>query len=235
MDLGKLIGKIILLIILVAFADAIFLRFSRSLAFPDVDNKFLEDGEARLHPNRPVSQFFTADRNNLNQVDVAIRNFNQWSKDKIVFNLKDEACDKTIATGEIGRFSPDYTIYTPFAFPAISDSQGKTYCVEVAFATNKENLDENQLPFIVYSRLKGNVFTNSGEDDEDNPGSARIYSGKTLVMKPAYGSGNFKEDIKILNDRVSQYKPWFLKHDYLYAISISFVILSVVLVVILIV
>jgi hypothetical protein len=229
---------IIKFLLFVLFAFLLFLIFSifhRFLSFPNAENTFTEEGEVKLYPNHPISQIFVAKQNGLNQLDIAIRDFNEWSKNKISFELKDSNCDQTIASNTIDIFSPDYTIYTPFRFPRIPDSQEKTYCAEVTFVTDKENFDEASLPFIVYSRLKGNFFTNSGENNEDNPGSAKLYNGKTLVMKPAYGSGIFSQDISILNDRISQYKPWFLKYHYLYAISILFVIFSVVLVAILII
>ena len=86
-------------------------------------------------------------------------------------------------------------------------------------------------PFLVYSRSKGNSFTNSGEE---NLGEKKIYKGKTLVMKPAYGSDSFWKNMETLNDRISQYKPWFLKHFYLDAIVILFLATSVAIVIILI-
>jgi hypothetical protein len=55
-----------------------------------------------------------------------------------------------------------------------------------------------------------------------------------LSMRPAYENDNWKQDISELSQRISQYKPWFLKHFYLDAIAILFIVLSVGLVTILI-
>lgn len=222
--------KILFLLLFSIFLIFIFARFFGTLSFPNVEDKLLEDGKVRLFPNRPVFQIFTAQKNGLNQIDIAIRNFNSWNSDKISFQLKDSACDETIANNEVSIFSPDYTIYTPFTFSEISDSQGRVYCAEFILLTKNENQVEELLPFIVYSRAKGTSFTNSGEEEL---GEKKIYSGKTLVMKPAYGSGSFWKNMETLNDRISQYKPWFLKHYYLGTIAILFVVLSIGLVTVL--
>lgn len=226
--------KKIFLLIFALFFILILARFFDGLSFPNERNKFLEDGEATLYPNRAILQKFTTEKNNLNQVDVAIRNFNKWSRDKIIFELKDASCDRTLAKDELNFFSYDYTIYTPFTFPQfseISNSEVGQYCAAITFVPKKADpLDASELPFIVYSRLRGSSFQNTGDDG----GAGRTYDGKTLVMKPAHGSGGFFSNIKTLNDRVSQYKASFLKGGNLYLIAIFYLVLTIILTVLLI-
>jgi hypothetical protein len=207
-------------------------RFFHSLSFSIAEDTFTEDGEVKLFPDRPISQVFTAQNNRLNQVDLAIRNFNTWNRsNKISFALKDSDCNETIATDSVDIFSPDYTIYTPFVFSEIQDSQGKTYCTQVTLLTDKKDQPEELLPIIVYTKVKGPSFTNSGEQED---GADKIYKGKTLVMKPSYGNGSVWKDLGTLGDRISQYKPWFLKHYYIDTIVILFILFSIAVVTILI-
>lgn len=225
--------NLFLLLVFVFFFILIFSRFFSSLSFPDFKDNFKETGETTLFPNKPIHQIFTAEKNNLNQVNVAIKNFNDWSRDKIIFNLKDENCKTILASDKINVFSPDYTIYTPFTFSSsfskISENQEMKLCAEIIFIP-KNNTEESDFPTIVYSSLKNSSFINTGDIEAE-----QFRNNKTLVMKPAYGSGSFWKDIETLNNRISQYKPWFLKHYFLYFIIFSFIILLVFLVIILVI
>jgi len=53
--------------------------------------------------------------------------------------------------------------------------------------------------------------------------------GKSLAMRPAYLNHYFWQDIQELNQRISQYKPWFLKHYFLDFIGLGFLSLSLLL------
>lgn len=227
--------KIILLIFLI-FLFIIFTRFFSSLSFSNTKNQFLKTGNALLYPNKPVFQEFTAEKDNLNQVNVAIRNFNYWSFGKIIFELRDEYCKKIIATDKLDAFSFNYPNFTPFSFHGLFDlsgTKGKQYCVALTFIPKGSSYQEpSSLPSVVYSRAdKEFSYINTGE----NNGEGKTYTKKTLVIKPAYGSQDYSSNIQTLNDRISQYKASFLKGTWLYIIVFSFIILSIILTILLII
>jgi len=58
---------------------------------------------------------------------------------------------------------------------------------------------------------------------------------QSLAMRPAYRNENIFQDFIELNQRISQYKPFFLKHYFLWFIIIGFIILSLTLIVMLVI
>ena len=67
-----------------------------------------------------------------------------------------------------------------------------------------------------------------------NTTTAETFENKTLSVRGVYVNDNLGQDLRELSQRISQYKPWFLKHYFLEAIAILFMVLSVGLIVILI-
>jgi hypothetical protein len=108
----------------------------------------------------------------------------------------------------------------PFYFEKIAGSKDKMYCISLDF-TGENNiqlrLSEDLHPDSV------SLYQNANE-----------IKNQSLSMRPAYQNKNRWQDIQELNQRISQYKPWFLKHYFLYFIAFGFILLSFLLVAILI-
>jgi hypothetical protein len=221
----------LLLITFSAFIFFVFLRFFLFLSFPLSDFMASQDKENTLYAGYPIIQHFTANKNNLRQVNFAIRDFPKFPGDKICFELMDNDCVNQIASDSINFSSLSYPSYKPFKFQAILDSKGESYCAKITFSPLIKR--SFFLPKVLSTKFKTDPavkYYNAG----DKNGKGKTYKDQTLAMKPAYGSGSFLNDISTINKRISQYKPWFLKHYWLYAIAFSFMIFSVLLVVLLI-
>ena len=98
-----------------------------------------------------------------------------------------------------------------FRFPRIVDSKNKSYCLIATFKPKKSSAKSIR------------IFTMG--DEENQP----------LSIRPVYKNNNIFADLNELNRRISQYKPWFLKHYFLYSIIILFLALLAGLVIILII
>jgi hypothetical protein len=224
----------IFLTIFAFFIFLIMMRFFHYLSFPDVQIQFNRTSETIMFPNKPIFQTFTAQKDNLNQVDAMINDFRSWSLDTIVFELRDASCDRIITTDKLDIFSFNYTIFTPFNFSGFSDLNGtrnQQYCAAFTFIPSKySSPNMKNFPVMLNLTEKSSSFTNTGAND----GAGETRKGRMILMKPAYGSRHTFENIRTLNDRISQYKPWFLKHYFLYLIAFGFLILSFSLIVILI-
>lgn len=216
--------KIILIAVIGIFA--FFLgQFVFRLSFPDI-NIVRKDEKIKLYPYSPLAQKFTASRNNLAGIKFMMGDYELKSKEKIKLRLADETCQKIIKESALDVSNFDSDSYYIFDFSKIKDSQDKAYCFLLTF--EPENKNTTKKPRLAVSQSSEFPFISLAELD-----SERVYPGKSLAMKPAYKNENLWQDLEELNQRISQYKPWFLKKFYLALIVIAFIVLSLVLVIIL--
>ena len=183
----------------------IFSSFLSDLSFPDSSYHFLgSTKQAKLDSGKPITQIFTSKENNLNQIKIIVGNTDLWLTEKIVFELADAFCETTIARDTMTIFTPESHIYYHFNFPAIPDSAGQTYCFRVTyFSSFDRGSDRPSLGASEGEAFVGQSYFNSG--------TQRLYEDRTLQMRPGYGSGSLLNDLEQLNNRISQYKPAFLK------------------------
>lgn len=209
MDKSYITAKNIFLTIFGILLLLIFARFFSLLSFPD-SSIVLEKGETiKLQPEDSITQKFTANRDNLAKVEFLLRSpgIEFEKNDKLEMQLADENCQNPLRTGEMREsFLNSGNLYE-FDFSEIKDSQGKTFCAIATFEPAKQSAKAIQF------------FTQDGTQ---------------LSIRPVYANDHVWQDLGELNQRISQYKPFFLKHFYLWTISILFIILSIVLVVVLI-
>lgn len=183
----------------------IFGAFFINLSFPDTSYSFLgATKKAKLDSGKPVTQVFTAKADHLNQIKIIVDDIDLRLREKIVFELADAFCETTLARDTMTLFTPKPHIYYHFNFPAIPDSAGQTYCFRVAYFSPFEG--DYDRPYLGAS--EGEQFAGWSYFNE---GNNRIYEDRTLQMRPAYGSGSLLNDLEQLNNRLSQYKPEFLK------------------------
>lgn len=215
--------KNIILLAFFLFLALIFFDFLANLSFPDTLPGSPKTDETKLYPKSPVFQIFTATENNLERINIGTKNIPDKLGSDVLFQLSDETCDKILAESKFGYFSflSDPKV---FKFTKIPDSKDKKYCLKVTYLGDKKG--KNGYPSIETSNQPADPnasYTNTGGKGGEN-------KGKTLKIEPAY-SGTLSENLNQLNQRISQYKPWFLKGNYLFAIFALFLICSAILVI----
>ncbi|MDP3956961.1 MAG: hypothetical protein Q8Q10_00470 [bacterium] len=217
-------SQILLSLLFIGGLLLILFSFYNTLSFPDTSYNFLgASGKAKLDSGKPITQVFTAKENNLNQVKIIGGNFDLMLREKIVFELADSGCEAILASQSANFLTPSPHIYYRFNFPAIPDSAGKKYCFRVTYFSPIDRGDER--PYLAISegeRFRGQSYINEGNN--------RIYENRTLQMRPAYTVGSFPGDLGRLNDRISQYKPEFLKGSALTIIFCAFIVSTISLV-----
>lgn len=203
----------ILLAISAIFLIAIFFKFAQLLSFPDSSIVLQKGLLVKIQPKETVTQKFTADRNGLAKVEALLRSpgIKYENGDKMEMKLLEENCEKIIFTGELKLLFLNSNNLYEFNFPRIDDSKNKTYCLSATFQNKKANAKSIQ-------------FFTAG-DQENQP----------LSIRPVYKNSNIFENLSELNQRISQYKPWFLKHYFLWFISFGFILLSILIIVTLII
>lgn len=196
----------------------IFGSFFAHLSFPDSSYNFLgTTNKVKLDSGKPVTQTFEAKEGNLNQIKIVVGNADLWLTEEIVFELADASCETTIARDTMTMFTPESHIYYHFNFPTLPDSAGQTYCFKATyFSRFDRGSDRPYLGASAGDQFSGWSYTNEGNN--------RTYENRTLQMRPGYSAGGFLGDLGQLNDRISQYKPEFLKGSALTLIFCAFIV-----------
>ena len=207
----QLTPKKILFIILAIFIIGIFWRFLKLLSFPD-SSVVLEKGDlVKVQEGEEISQKFEANRDGMSGMEILLRSPGiRFEKgEKVAAKILDENCQDVLISGFLEKSFFDSQNLYRFSFLPMENSAEKKYCFEVS--PDKKNSKSIQ------------IFT-LGENEN-----------RSLSIRPVYKNKNVFQDLSELNRRISQYKPFFLKHYYLWSISLSFIILSLSLVIILVV
>ncbi len=200
----KFSRKIFLLLILAIFLLFIFLRFGKELVF--FENSLQKNSSIKISKGQELSGKFESTRANLTQVEILLGGGKKLNPKAVKAKLADENCSKIIREGSV---NPSYLkrkdIYE-FRFSKIADSKDKKYCLILGYEPQK--LDAKNLQ----------AYT----------------SGDQPTMRAVYTNNNTWQNINELNQRVSQYKPFFLKHYFLWTIFLSFIFFSIFLIIVLI-
>jgi hypothetical protein len=224
----KISSKQIFLLIFTILVLLIFANFFSLLSFPE-SSIVLEKGDPaiKLPAEESLTQKFTANRDNLMKVEFLLRTpgIEFEKKYRVKMELADANCQKMIRTGELlESFLNSNNLYE-FKFSEVKDSKDKTYCLIATFKPN--NAKAKAIQFFVFENKPSEFLPENSTTQEKfaNP----------LSIRPVYVNDNTWQDLTELNQRMSQYKPFFLKHYYLATISILFIILSIATVIILII
>jgi hypothetical protein len=205
----KLIPKIILLIFAAISLLYVFFNFFKLMSFTDPQMPLEKGRVIKIETQNTFSQEFIANHDGLANIRFLIKTENSDDAKNVKMQLADKNCSNIIREGSLSHSFLASDNLFEFKFDRIPDSDGKIFCVEASL----DSQDPQAEPVRFFSHNNDPTM---------------------LSMRPAYGNSNWQQNISELNQRISQYKPWFLKHYYLYGISILFVILSIMLVIILI-
>ena len=217
-------SKNILLTLLGISVLLIFFRFSTLIAFPDAQT-LDRDKIEKIYPGETFSQQFTAKRDYLEAIQFLLRTPGLKKSDAITVKLADETCADTLREGILApAFLNSDNLYR-FAFPRIEDSEGKRYCLLLTF--EEKNHSSKYLQF--FTTIQNDNVSLLMDADTGVP-----RNDQSLSMRTVYRNATLWQDIGELNDRISQYKPWFLKDFFIGTIGILFVILSTALIALLI-
>ena len=217
----KIDSKQILLGLLGISTLLIFFRFFTLISFPATH--ILAKGDTiKIFPGQTFSQKFTASRDNLETIQVLLRAPGIKSGDTVTMKLGDAHCRDTLRDGTLERpFLNTDDLYA-FTFPPIGHSAGEAYCMLLSYQTTQGQSKYLRF-FTVAPDNPDFLLTDTALNTPVN--------GQSLSLRTVYRNDHWWEDLYELNQRISQYKPWFLKDSAIGAIAILFVILSITLIV----
>lgn len=199
---------------------AIFLTFLGGFGLGESGYNFLgKTKKVTLAPGEPVMQTFTAHENNLYQIRVVMGKTDLQGKDTLEFRLLDETCQNELALTTYTDKPNKQGAYTIFSFPAIQNSKGKQFCFVVMYSSEENRKSEK--PYLSATDAPDSVFADRTLTDTNKN---KVYPSQTLFLRPAYTGGSLTDDLWNLVNRLSQYKPEFLKD---WSIVVLFTILIV--------
>jgi hypothetical protein len=200
--------------------------FLSNLAFPDSAFSPKKDKKTNLYPDQAVSQVFRSDRNGLTGLAILFKDNSLGWQDKIILELFDADCEKNLAREEINYFSALIENTEEFKFPPIPGSRDNLYCLKVTFKTASGRTKNFPDIWTNDTQTQGFGYINSGEKEKT--------SQRMLALRPLYSQADIGENLQELNQRMSQYKPWFFKDGYLTILVLLFLIATLATAVILI-
>lgn len=217
--------KQLFLILVTLVVIFVFFQLVSQWAFPDTNWDVQKDSRESLAAGQAFIQKFEASRNNLKQIEIRFADSKIGDGGNIKLQVFNETCLNLIRekSRRVASLGADETYN--FSFEKISDSQGEVFCLSLTFEPEDQKKKANI--YIVKNELRENIYLFDAQKNQELPG-------QSLSMRPGYQADNWRENIQEFNQRISQYKPWFLKHYFLYFIAFGFILLSIATVVILI-
>ena len=212
----KMPARKILIGIILATSIISACNFLNSLVF--YDGEFTVDGKIELPPHHTLVQKFTARRNNLQRVEIIINTNRMSSKNHLVAKLQDADCENVLREGTLRLNRRDWNDLYEMNFSSIRDSAGQEYCLKITYEATPGS--SRKIKFSTGENPSSSVL-----DTFDG----QTYENRSLAMRPAYKNDRWWQDVRELNQRISQYKPFFLKHYFLYAIAFGFILISLIL------
>ena len=208
-------SKKILLTILAFFLVGTFWRFSTILYFPHAGGFLEKDQTIKLQPGETLRQIFSSDSPDLAKVEIILRSPGINPGDRAEAELLDASCQKVLRQGTLAdSFLSSNNLYE-FSFPALSDSKNQNYCLQLTFKPQKKSAHALQF---FYRSQEGAQFQNLS--------TGETFSGNTLSFRLVSKNPSLWVNLVELDQRISQYKPGFMKGLSLAIICAGFVVIS---------
>lgn len=184
--------------------------FLRLFGFPDSDWSLQKGERVVLLPGESLSQTFTTGRDGLRRIEILFGKFTLEGEDELMLELRDDTCSQILAQKTLVKKSFDSEYTYNFLFDAIHDSQNKTYCFMATFTTNRPVAKTKAPRFFIDEEAKQSaLYTVTNPSGEKTPGPG------LLAIRPGYINTSLVANGQEFFNRISQYKPFFLKSWFL--------------------
>jgi len=184
--------------------------FFEQLNFADNSQRVARGERLEIVVGDILRQKFIARENGLSNIKILFGNKKLKKNYFLKFVLADGDCRNTIYQKELfGNyvFRSDY-LYD-FSFPKIDNSADKQYCLQIIYDYLGKERDKK----VRKNRIR--LFKDKINKDREEAvlmnSSGSWRQGAGIVFRESYKNKQLWNDLKRLNERMSQYKPWFLK------------------------
>lgn len=214
--------KIILLSVLCISLFGISWKFTQEFSFRDSSIILTKGEPIKVLPGQTLAQTFIPKSGKLKRIEFLIRNPEPKPGDIVTISLANHSCQTIFRETKLKRsylesdnlfianFDTPLTIASDEPLCAILRFDGKQHqSAFLRFFTS-----ESQPESLLELKLNGEIQTN-----------------QVLSIRPTYIYPTLSQNLKTLNDRISQYKPWFLKSSFLTLTIIVFLSSTILLLV----
>jgi|GEM_PF-4639436 len=181
------------------------IAFLGQLRFPDSSVNFLgETKRAELGKNGALLQPVRIDHNGLEGFQIFMGNTGLSFGEQLSFKLLDANCQVTIQKQSTTSLSLPPINGMRFTFDPIAESRGEAYCLSIEYRPGL--IDRRERPYI--RATEGDMFLDASYTDT---GKGKTHVGRTLQIRPLYAPDTSLGRLQELENRLSQYKPAFVK------------------------
>lgn len=208
-------------VILILVVLALGFGFGRLFAFPDSSWPLDKGERVTLAPGETLIQPFMGSRDGLRRVEILFGKFSLLEDDVLTLELRDTNCTNVLAKETFKKQSFDSEYTYSFLFNRIKNSKNQLYCVAFTFESNRKVTKEKAPRFFVDRSAQQPAYIIKSAGGE-------TASTQATTIRPGYTNDSFFANADELFDRMSQYKPWFLKSWYLITFAVFGLILTLV-------
>ncbi len=193
--------------------------FFHGLGFPDSAWPLDKGERVTLSAGATLTQTFTSSRDHLRQIEILFGKFTLQGEDRLKLELRDSTCATPLAQTTLSDRSFDSEHTYAFVFDRIPDSQDQTYCLALLFTSDRE-IEKSKAPrLFIDQRAQAPAYTLT-EKDAPAQGIA------PLAIRPGYSNASLLATLSELMNRISQYKPAFLKDGVLTVFAVLGLVLT---------
>jgi hypothetical protein len=218
----------ILLSVLLGGLFLVGFNFLKQLSFPDNSRTIKKGERIELSVGDSLKQKIIAKDNGLSKIEILFGNKKLKKNYSLKFILADKDCQKIIRQKILpGEYNFNSKYLYDFNFSKIKDSKNKNYCLRIEYLSRlkKEQIDpKNKIRIFTQGEsekrsggvgiktidpgITGNLMINS-------EGGQEKIKLQDISFRTSYQGASIFQSLQQLNQRISQYKPWFLKAGYL--------------------
>lgn len=205
--------KIFLATLLCLILLGIGWRFGHELSFRDSSLVLTKGEPIKILPGETLTQTFIPQKGALSRLEFLVRNPEPKPGDLVTITVADQTCQTTLRTSELEPGYLDSDNLFVARFDPLPTSPDEPLCIILHFDGAKPA--SPFLRFFTYPS-QPNSFLELKLNNVPQPALA-------LSMRPVSIYPTLGQNLEALNDRISQYKPWFLKDSFLTIVTIVFI------------
>lgn len=202
-------SKDFFLAVLVVIILLIGYSFWYNFSFPDASWPLRKGERIVIMPGETLSQLIPSSRNGLQKIEILFGKFTLQGEAELHLELRDSTCSTMLAQKTLSRQSFDSEYTHAFVFDRISYSEDETYCFSATFVSNQPIKKDKAPRFFIDKEAIAESYSLSNTSGEKTVGAGPI------AIRPGYTNDSFFSNAKEFFDRISQYKPAFLKSWFL--------------------
>jgi hypothetical protein len=227
----------ILISVLIVGLVLILGSFFKQLNFADNSQQIKKGERVEIVVGDTLEQKFTSEYDGLSNLKILFGNKTLREENSLQIALADKECRKNIIKKTIeGKYELDSRYLYDFNFPKIDASKNKEYCLKIELKTELQwtFLRKIKSKFKTEKKQKTQkirLFEQDSKKDsikkyviKNKSGKIKIQGQSEVVFRQGHKNDNITKDLQQLNQRMSQYKPWFLKG---YCVTIGSVIATI--------